>query len=121
MCSELKKQSASITRGCGKYHLRLIPLTIYASGRCAYKLEAFKLLPLRENQRVVLTLAQRARRELTTWSRFLLSLLYFGQILLSDAGRGEECDRAKRKLTLPDATLQRPPVREHKDAGSIHT
>ena len=121
MCSELKKQSASITRGCGKYHLRLIPLTIYASGRCAYNLEAFKLLPLRENQRVVLTLAQRARRELTTWSRFLLSLLYFGQILLSDAGRGEECDRAKRKLTLPDATLQRPPVREHKDAGSIHT
>jgi len=46
--------------------------------------------------------------------------LYFGQILLSDAGR-EECDRAKRRMTLPDATLQRPPVREHKDAGSIHT
>lgn len=67
---------------------------------------------------MVLTLAQRARRKLTTWSRFLLSLLYLGQILLSEAGRGEECDRAKKKLTLPDATLQRPPVRAHKDAGS---
>ena len=66
---------------------------------------------------MVLTLAQRARRKLTTWSRFLLSLLYLGQILLSEAGTGEECDRAKRKLIIPDATLQRPPVRAHKDAA----
>lgn len=40
------------------------------------------------------------------------------QILLSGAGRGEECDRAKRKPTLPGAALQRPLVRAHKDAGS---
>ena len=67
---------------------------------------------------MVLTTAQRARRKLTTWSRFLLSLLYLGQMLLSGAGRGEEHDRAKRKLMLPDAALQSPPVRTHKDAGS---